>query len=150
MDNIIPFPRRDNDDEVSYYSFSIEMENYLLVYFENKNEISYARSEFTEDGDIQPVTITTEEVQILHEKTFPTFFLNVTNENDKTENERYIALLYFQFESAQYALYYHELYEDLPLLVFRIEDNKVHKIDNPFQVRKVVHYVEETFDIEWL
>lgn len=150
MDNIIPFPKKNDEERARYYSFSVNFENYLLICFENKNEVSYAKASFTEDGDIQPVTIPMDEVKTLFDLTYPTFFLNVSNDKENTTNERYVALLYFDYEEEQYGLYYHEDYDDLPLLLFHIKDEKVHKVDNPFQVKRIIKYVEETFEIEWL
>lgn len=150
MGTIIPFPKKENEENAFYYSFNINYENYLLICFENKNEVSYARAEFTDDGGFIPITIPIEEVQQLFDKTYETFFLNITNEEEHVQDERYVALLFFDFEDKEYALYYHEEIEDLPLLLFEIENKKVKKIDNPFMIKRIIQFIDEKFDIEWV
>lgn len=151
MGEIINFPQKNNNEEVPrFYSFGINYENYLLLCYDDRNEVQYAGSEITEDEEVIPVTITHDEAKMLFETTYPTFFIDVSNEIDNTKDERYVAMLYFDFEGKRYALYYHETKEDLPLLLFLIENNDIVKLEDEFTIKRIVKFVDDNFEIDLL
>lgn len=151
MSKIIQFPQK--EDQAFIYSFAVNYENYLLIFHEDKKTISYAKSEVTEEGELIPLEIPQEEANMLFKETYPVFFLDVLENDDEEESEsqteeRYVSVLFFDFEDKRYCLYYHEEQPDLPMLIFLIEDGGVVKIDNEFSVKRIVKFIDDNFELD--
>lgn len=152
MGDIIPFKKK---DEMIYYFFNINFDQYAMIYFPDDKQISFVGIEEGEEEDeLHHIELTGEKIQELFDDVYPFFFLNVkrqTKEDDAPEDvgARYALLSYFDFENKQYAVYYNEAIE-AGLLLFRIEDKQVKPIENDIENKRVSNFVEDVFEIEWL
>lgn len=148
MSNIIPFKPRER--ECRYYSFSLNYDQYLLVYFEDTKEVSFYKAHYTDDDEIKTKPLSKEKIQELFDSIFDYFFLSVDDPTTHQHQERYALLLQFDFEDELFGVYYHEDDSSLPMLLFKIVDKKAEKIENPFQLKRAVHYFQEKFDVEMI